>query len=534
MSELLPKNPFLPKLKNQKWRLNNFYCIIPEVPVDGNTIIPFKLREAQEELLEVMHPRIVIAKCRKVGYSTLLALLCLDNCLFNTNYKASVLDYKEVSAFDKLEMLRVAWHNSEKYAENLAIRQMWQYIKGRVHLTSESKGELKWSNGSSFTASTTTMGSSPNLLWVSELGPLSVHAPDRAAKIKRGSLNSVAPDAQLIIESTAEGAHGVFYDLLQLGLESVGKDILEKTEYKLLFKPWQLHPSYKIDNADASKIEEPTWKYAEELKKSHNIDFTADQLLWYQIKKKEIGEDIYSQYPSTFEESILTSSTGVIYPQMLSLRSNGRVKEVEYEPEYPLYTAWDLGISDTTVGILFQECGRDVIIHDSWSTTGVGADVVAKKIGDWEREYNNNITKNFLPHDAGRRDIGSGKTYTEQLAQAGVFRQSIHVLPVCSSVWNGIRHWRQLFPRLWVHPRNNNAYVGVDGISLPSLLSSLQNYKKSEKSGMPQHDTYSHAADAFRYIAEAHLLGLFQGTSAEIQRAKMRRPAQQSGDFRMA
>jgi len=533
MSDILPNNPFLPLLKDQKWRLNNFYCIIPETPVDGKTIIPFKLREAQEELLDVMHPRIIVAKCRKVGYSTLLALMCLDNCLFNKNYKASVLDYKEVSAYDKLEMLKIAWHNSEEHAENQAVRAMWKYIKQRITLVSESKSELRWSNGSSFTASTTTMGASPNLLWVSELGPLSVHAPDRAAKIKRGSLNSVAPDAQLIIESTAEGAHGVFYDLLQLGLEGMGKDRLEKTEYKLLFKPWQLHPSYKIDNADESKLEEPTLKYAEELKKSHNIEFTTEQLLWYQIKRKEIGEDIYSQYPSTFEESIQTSTTGAIYPQMISLRTQGKIREIQYEPEYPLYTSWDLGISDTTVGILFQECGRDILIHDSWSTTGTGCDAVAKKIASWEREYNTNITKNFLPHDAGRRDIGSGKTYIEQLCQAGVFRKSAVILPQCNSVWSGIRYWRQLFPRTWIHTRCNNTHTGLDGISLPSLIQCLTNYKKSEKSGQPLHDIYSNGADAFRYIAESHQLGLFQGTSAEIQRNKINRQTSQKADFRL-
>lgn len=534
MSDILPNNPFLPKLQDQKWRLSNFYCIIPETPVDGKTIIPFKLREAQEELLDNLHNRVIINKCRKIGYSTLLALLCLDNCLFNKNYKASVLDYKEVSAYDKLEMLKIAWHNSEDHAENQAVRAMWKYIKQRLTLVSESKGELRWSNGSSFSASTTTMGSSPNLLWISELGPLSVHAPDRAAKIKRGSLNSVAPDAQLIIESTAEGAHGVFYDLLQLGLESLGKDNLEKTEYKLIFKPWQLHPSYKIDNAKPELIEESTQKYAEELKKSHNIDFTTDQLLWYQIKRKEIGEDIFSQFPSTFEESVMTSSTGAIYPQIISLKTQGRVKEVDYEPEYPLYTAWDLGISDTTVGILFQECGRDIIIHDSWSTTGVGCEHVAKRISDWEREYNNNISKNFLPHDSNRRDLGSGKTYVEQLCNAGVFRKSVVVLPQTQSVWNGIRHWRQLFPRLWIHPRTNKHYTGIDSITLPSLMDCLVNYRKNEKTGQPLHDLYSHGADAFRYIAEAHLLGLFHGTNADIQRAKIRRSTTQSGDFVMS
>lgn len=512
------------KLKDRNWRLNNLYCIIPEAPVDGKTVIQFKLREAQKELLENLHNRIIINKCRKIGYSTLLALLCLDSVLFNSNFRASVIDYKEQSAYDKLDMLRNAWHLSETHISDPAIKEIWKGIKNRIKLLSESKSELKFSNGSIFQASTTSMGASPNLLWISELGPLSVSQPDRAAKIKRGSINSVAPDSTLIIESTAEGSHGVFFDLLTLALESKNKTKLEKGEYKLLFKPWFLHPSYKTVG-DYSKISAECHQYYDMLLKQHNIMLSDEQKLWYHYKKKEIGEDVYSQYPSIFEESIKSSTSGAIYPGIINIRSGNRITELDYESDYPLYCSWDLGVRDATCGILFQFAGRDLLIHRSFSTTGEGASTVAKQILNWEKEFNSPISKIFLPHDAGRRDIGSGKPYIQYLYEKGIPQSQTTILPVCSSVWNGIRTARELLNKAWFDISCNERFRGEDGESLPSLIQCLENYKKNGKSGQPQHDIYSNFADAFRYIAEATENSFISSAPISIYSSQTRRPS---------
>lgn len=529
--EKLTNNKYYEKLSDWKWRLDNLYAIIPEVPVDGKSVIQFKLREAQRELVQNMHNRIIINKCRKIGYSTLLALYCLDQCIFNKNFRASVIDYKETSAFDKLEMLRNAWFMSDTSIECPIIRGIWTQIKNKVKLVAESKHELRWSNGSVFTASTTTMGSTPQLQWISELGPLSVHAPDRAAKIKRGSLNSVAPDAQLIIESTAEGAHGIFYDLLQLGLENKNKMNLEKTEYKLIFKPWFEHPSYCIEHGDASQIDDATKDYFKLLQEQYNIQCTPGQQLWYYLKKKEIGDDIYSQYPSTFEESVKTSTSGAIYPQMINIKAGNKIRPLTKEEGYAFYTAWDLGVRDATCGILFQIAGRDILLHRYFSTTGSGAAKVAQCMKNWEREYNCIITKHFLPHDAGRRDYGNAKPYTAYLTEAGIPSNQLIVLPVTDNKWNGIRTARNMLSKCWFDVKCNDRFMGEDGETLPSLIQCLENYKRNAKSGQPVHDIYSNGADAFRYIAEA--LELSYITSGVVLNNTMHRarPTQQRGDM---
>jgi len=525
-------NKVYERLSDWKWRLDNLYCIIPEVPMDGKSIIQFKLRDAQRELVQNMHNRIIINKCRKIGYSTLIALYCLDQCLFNKNFRASVIDYKEQSAFDKLEMLKTAWHYSSENIDNPALRAIWQRVKQEIQLTSESKHELRWSNGSVFTASTTTMGSTPQLQWISELGPLSIHAPDRAAKIKRGSLNSVAPDAQLIIESTAEGAHGIFYDLLQLGLENKNKMQLEKTQYKLIFKPWFEHPSYQVASTDTSIIDQETQQYFDQLKSQFSIVCTPQQQIWYYTKKREIGDDIYSQYPSTFEESVRSSKSGAIYPQMMNVKASNRIRSLTKEPGYAFYTAWDLGVRDATCGILFQIAGRDILLHRYFSTTGSGASKVAQCMKKWEQEFDVIIDKHFLPHDAGRRDYGNAKPYTAYLTEAGISSKQLIVLPVTDNRWNGIRTCRNLLPKCWFDVKCNDRFMGEDGETLPSLIQCLENYKKNEKSGQPLHDIYSNGADAFRYIAEAMELSYITSGTVMHNTYARQRPAMQKGDFR--
>ena len=498
----------LNKLKDRTYRLDNLYTIIPEAQIDGKTVIPFKLRDAQRELLDNWHNRVIINKCRKIGYSSLLALICLDACLFNQNYKCSVVDFKETGAMDKLQMISDAWYNSEKYVTDPVIKQIWITIKNKVKLTHESRHELRFSNGSVFTASTSTMGSSPNLLWISELGPLASQSPDRAAKLKRGSLNSVAPDSTLIIESTAEGATGIFYDLLQLALETAGKTELEKTEYKLIFKPWFHHPSYTIPVVYETNLDQSTRDYFEELNKNHGIEVTLNQKMWWQIKRREIGDDMFSQYPSIFEESIRSTTVGVIYPQIQTLKSQGRIKKLTYENQYPLYTAWDLGVSDATCGVLFQVCGRDILMLRSFSTNGSPASRVAEVIREWEKEFRAPIAQNFMPHDASRRDQSYAKVYVQYLYDAGLPTRSVYILPRCNSIWNGIGVFRSMLTKTWFDIKCNDRFTGNDGESLPSLIQSIENYKRNGKSGEPLHDIYSNFADACRYIAEATELGL--------------------------
>lgn len=490
------------KLSDRRFRLDSLYCIIPEAPVNGKTIIPFKLRPAQHEVLDSWHHKLLINKSRKQGISTCIALIILDATIFNKNHCSVIIDHTEAGAFDKLQMIKTAWHQSMDVIEDPAIKQIWMGIKERVKIVSESKSQMVFSNGSSIIASTNSVGKSPHILYISEYGITSVESPEKALKIKRGAINSVARDAYLIIESTTRSSAGIWSDLLRLGLNTINNDEFDPMTYKIMFRGWTDHPTCTVQNASEENVDEFAKRYFEELEEKYKIPTTIGQRVWWCRKFREIGDDIYTEFPATFEESLRTSSVGAIYPQMMQLKINKRLRKIELEHAYPFYVASDIGVGDSTAMILFQICGRDILLHRFFVTNGEGADCVVRAVRKWERELKIDITKTFVPFDAARRDIGSGKPYTTFLENAGMSSKEYQILPRCESRWNGIRLARSSFNSIWIHEQCQDRFVGADGDSLPSLVESLENYKRA-KNGEPDHCIFSHAADAFRYIFEA-------------------------------
>jgi hypothetical protein len=73
--------------------------------------------------------------------------------------------------------------------------------------------------------------------------------PRKANEIRSGALNTIAPNQEVYIESTAEGNSGDFYDKTQ---EAIQKELSGKTlselDYKFFFYPWFLDPLYTIND----------------------------------------------------------------------------------------------------------------------------------------------------------------------------------------------------------------------------------------------------------------------------------------------
>ena len=170
-------------------------------------LVPFVPRAEQLKLFREMHSRNFLPKARKLGMSTAIVLIFLDRCVWahpDRPCEAANIDYTEVDAIAKLEIARVAWLNGPKHPDPL-IADIWRGIHARHPLVTDNAGELRWSNGSRQRAATSTMGTTPSLMHVSELGPLAAQYPDRARKITRGSFNDVAAVGMIFVETTMEG-----------------------------------------------------------------------------------------------------------------------------------------------------------------------------------------------------------------------------------------------------------------------------------------------------------------------------------------
>ena len=200
--------------------------------------------------------------------------------------------------------------------------------------------------------------------------------------------------------------------------------------------------------------------------------------------KAEMGDDKYAQ---EFECSFDSPVEGSYYASILSNLEPSRFQEFARDDLCKTYTAWDLGVGDSTAIWVCQVAGQERRLIDFYENHGVGLDSYVR----WIRDSGYAKADHILPHDVEVRELGSGKSRKEALQDLGL---SISVCPRVS-VDDGIQAVRRLLPNCWFHPKTKQG------------LDALRNYRREydEKRNVfydkPLHDWSSHAADAARYLA---------------------------------
>ena len=496
-------------LASKPWRLRHLYLILPEDKAEGG-VIPLTLREEQEKFMKERHTRNFVPKARKLGMSTFIVLDYLDECLFNPQTHCAHIDFREEDAVKKLNIARLAWQHGPQHPDPL-MAEIWKGLHARIKIVKDNGSCLEWSNGSKQEASMSFMGGTPRRLHVSEYGPCAAQRPEAALKIKRGSFNAVPITGIVDVETTMEGGPaGECYAIFKLACDSEGRE-RSPLDWRLHFFPWYNHPTYRIPGGHVRKPD--THAYFQDLPTRHGLAIPEDRQAWYEVKRAEQQEDMYTQFPSVPEECVRVGVREPIYPYVTTLRAQGRVREITPEPGLPLYTAWDLGVSDATAGWLIQPTGRDLLWLDWYEGEGHGAATVADVMRAWELRLGRRIARHYVPHDANLRDKGSGRTYLDALVQAGIPRMQVCVVPRTPDIWAGINVLRDLLPKSYFHPRCDLPRKTENGTERLSGLSCLELYKKQPPTpggvlrSMPLHDATSHSADAARTWAEGSALG---------------------------
>ena len=198
------------------------------------------------------------------------------------------------------------------------------------------------------------------------------------------------------------------------------------------------------------------------------------------------------QYAQEFECSFEAAIVGAYYGKLLGQAdAEKRIGSVPWEPRSPVWTAWDLGIGDSTAIWFAQQVGNEVRIIDYVENSGVALGWYASEVAD-RRQRGWTFAEHLLPHDAEARELGTGKTRTETLASLGIRGK---VLPA-QAVDDGINAVRMLLPRCWF-----DAGRCARGIEALRQYRTEWDDKRKTFRDRPLHDWTSHAADAFRYLA---------------------------------
>ena len=204
-------------------------------------------------------------------------------------------------------------------------------------------------------------------------------------------------------------------------------------------------------------------------------------------KAKEVmGENKFKQ---EFECDWIANIEGSIYGKTLAKIENQRqITRVPYDPSLPVNTAWDLGVSDHSAIIFFQQLGRSINIIDYHEERGQGMPHFIELVKNKEYIYKDH----FAPHDIEVTDFSNGKTRREVAYQLGIRFKVVPKLPL----EDGIHATTMTLPRCW-----------IDVDHCKKLIDALRHYHRKylDKNRMfrskPVHDWSSHACDALRYMS---------------------------------
>lgn len=218
-------------LGDRKQRMKKLYFVRDKT---GNKV-KFTRWDAQNQYANEAWYLNLVVKARQLGLSTEIELEMLDACLFNSNTRCGVIDRTLLDAKKKLGIVQFAYDN------------LPDYLKERIPTKKENTEEIEWVNGSSIAVGTSHRGGTLQILHCSEFGPISVESPDRAREIVTGGLNTVHVGQLVHVESTARGADGEFYKMVERAqAQEREKRPLGQLDFKLHFFPWWREKEYRL------------------------------------------------------------------------------------------------------------------------------------------------------------------------------------------------------------------------------------------------------------------------------------------------
>lgn len=259
---------------------------------------------------------------------------------------------------------------------------------------------------------------------------------------------------------------------------------------------WQL--------AEMAKRDPTTWFHLNQTALETGV-FTKEQL---EQEKRELmaqhGEDEgEARFSQEYLNDPAAALPGAYYGRQITrIEKDARIRLVPWDSRYPVTTAWDLGIGDSTAIWFAQLIGGLCHVVDYYEASGVGLDHYAKILREKPYTYEDLI----WPHDGANSELGTGRARADVMREMG-FR--VRILPRVS-VDDGIQAARTLLDR-----------SVFDDAKTEKGLNALRQYQREwddklhDFKARPRHDWTSHGADAWRYLA----LGIQPAGEKEKRRA---------------
>lgn len=198
------------------------------------------------------------------------------------------------------------------------------------------------------------------------------------------------------------------------------------------------------------------------------------------------------QYEQEFECSFDAAILGAYYgKEIAQAEREGRITEVPYEPNVPVYAVWDLGKGANMAVWLWQIVGQEIHVinyHEGSHSDGIPQTITKLNALPYP------IQNDWVPHDAKATELGTGRTRIEQL----IALKRMPRLVKDHKEDDGIAAARLTLPRVWFDRANC-----ADGLEALRQFHADFDEKTKAFKNHPKEDWTNHAADAFRYLAMA-------------------------------
>lgn len=286
------------------------------VPLEFNTPQRIVHEAIEKQKREKGWVRALVLKARKQGVSTYIQARNYHRTTLWPNTHSYILTHEKAASDVIFEIVdRYQRHNPIAPSIGVSNEKELSFEKKNAD---GSKGGLQ----SSYTVATAGQkaggrGGTPRFFHGSEVG----FWPNAADHFK-GSVNAVpdAPGTEIVLESTANGTQGEFYDRWQDAVAGRG-------DFIAIFIPWFASPEYYREPEEGFELnKEAEDGELSEVEVAEMFGLSLGQMCWRRAKILAVGgHDAFRQeYPATAEEAFVSATKNSLIDALTVLRARKR------------------------------------------------------------------------------------------------------------------------------------------------------------------------------------------------------------------